>query len=321
MPLLLPEEHLMSALCRGLKLGIANDWRELVPEAEIERSDLCPGHVLRPLYAAATSQYHGIPFDNIILKHTLWRYFRSFLPTYDGCVPPKHHWDRHYNHRQVLHPIKQVRYRQAKQWRWCAACARDECQEYGITFWHVEHQVPGLFYCHKHTEQRLYGTCSHCGYQINDLSKVPISFLLESSCHICKQEFVPQQALPEHPLLNWIAKVSHQLLSGATFNIELARLLIFDKLEIDPYVKKTVAGAKAVTRARRNIDGSLPLEVINCLFQAMDNQDFKPSDRVIPLDIGLLYKRDSFVHPLSWLVLAWVTLSDEEVLHKLIDNS
>ncbi|NPU94912.1 MAG: hypothetical protein HPY82_23655 [Gammaproteobacteria bacterium] len=309
---------MISTICRGIKLGIVNDWRELVTKSEQEIGDLGPGHVIRPLYAAAATQYQGLTLDEVISEHTLWKYYYSFLPSQPQTVPPAAHWHSLYNHSRLLHPLRQVRYKHAKQWRWCFECALEDHKEYGISYWHIGNQVPGISNCYRHPTSLLLGACSSCGGQINDLSQRSVSIRTEKCCPVCQNDLEPPEQVPRHPFLDWVAIISNRLLSGARFNTDLARSLIFNKLDIDPDASRTVAGNKAFGRAHELIKSSLPADVINCLFQGHKRAEFKSNEIASPLNLRPLYNKKNFVHPLSWLAFSWIVLSDDNLLQDLI---
>lgn len=44
----------------------------------------------------------------------------------------------------------------------CYACARQDIEEYGRSYWHREHQIPGVLACWRHGSPLVYG-CAHCG--------------------------------------------------------------------------------------------------------------------------------------------------------------
>jgi len=58
-------------------------------------------------------------------------------------------------------------------WRWCSACAVEDCDTEGISYFHRDHQIPGVFHCHKH-QVPLSGLCDHCGFHAAVLGQLVI---------------------------------------------------------------------------------------------------------------------------------------------------
>ncbi len=313
MPVLMPNEHLLSAVCRGIKLGTVNHWRDFLNDPKSDGSEFCSGHVLRPLYASVCSQYHGTTQDVILRNHSLWHYFRSFIPGDHREIPSRENWSTIYNHKQNLHPLKLVRYRQTKQWRWCLECAQQDYDTYGFSYWHVEHQLPGISHCQHHPESQLRGACNSCGSQVTDIREKSVRLFPENRCPVCHTPFDNYESTPNHPIIDWVTEISRQLQSGSELDVQLLRKDLFEALGIDPKTK-TAAGIKRTSIARKMIRDELPLDVINWFFQTEERGSFKAGDNISPLDLKLLYDTSSFVHPLSWLIISWIILSKNRTL-------
>ncbi|MCB1662154.1 MAG: TniQ family protein [Pseudomonadales bacterium] len=310
MPILYPGEHLMGTLMRAIQRGVTNDWRDLVPGDLLEKGDFYPSHVLRPIYAATASQYTGMSISVILSEHSLWQYFRSFLPGQPETAPPHTQWHQLYNHSRILHPKRQVRYRHDKQWRWCLACNQENYKQYGTCFWQVEHQLPGVAHCLKHPEVKLQGACSACGYQVKDISVKSIKLLPENRCPVCGECMGAAKSIPDHPFIDWISEVSVELLTkGAQFDTQQVYSDIFAELGFNPSNFPSVANTRKITTIRKTIDVTFPLDVINWFFQAKLRSNYRQDESVSPLCLRLLYHRDTFVHPLSWMAICWAVLS------------
>lgn len=317
MPMLMPNEHLLSAVCRGIKLGTVNHWRDFLNDPKSDGSEFCSGHVLRPLYASVCAQYHGANPEMILKNHSLWHYFRSFIPGNHSAIPCIEQWPAIYNHKQNLHPLKLLRYRQTKQWRWCLECAQQDYDTYGFSYWHVEHQLPGISHCQHHPESQLRGACNSCGSQVTDIREKSVRLFPENRCPVCHTPFDDYESTPNHPIIDWVAQVTRELQLGSKLNVQTLRKDILEELGIDP-TTRTAAGIRRTGIARKMIRDALPLDVINWFFQTEERGSFKAGDNISPLELKLLYDRSSFVHPLSWLIISWIVMSKNRTLDKYL---
>jgi len=52
---------------------------------------------------------------------------------------------------------------QHRYWRWCTDCIAEDYELHGMPYYHRDHQLPGVFHCHRH-QRGLSGHCAHCGH-------------------------------------------------------------------------------------------------------------------------------------------------------------
>ena len=64
----------------------------------------------------------------------------------------------------------------------CERCVRDDSDEFGMPFFHLSHQVPGVMVCHKHGT-RLLTACPICHCPFDELSK--LTLVPWESCGSC----------------------------------------------------------------------------------------------------------------------------------------
>ncbi|MDG2647402.1 TniQ family protein [Vibrio parahaemolyticus] len=55
-----------------------------------------------------------------------------------------------------------------KRWRWCPDCVVEDEDLHGISYYHRDHQLAGVFHCHRH-QQGLVDACYDCGYHVTNL--------------------------------------------------------------------------------------------------------------------------------------------------------
>lgn len=100
--------------------------------------------------------------------------------------------------------------------RFCLSCLKEAVEREGFPFYRVEHQLPGVFVCHKHAET-LYNGCKQCGtYPITNCS-----LSMAGHCR-CESgiEPLPVTKLNDNAVqsLLWLAEQSAFLLGKAGTN-------------------------------------------------------------------------------------------------------
>lgn len=79
------------------------------------------------------------------------------------------------NGRFKLHPTT---------WRWCPECVIHDEDVHGVTYYHRDHQIPGVFHCQVHNVGLVSG-CSACGFCVTNLveQNIPPSQNICPHCH------------------------------------------------------------------------------------------------------------------------------------------
>jgi hypothetical protein len=72
-------------------------------------------------------------------------------------------------------------------WRWCEDCAIEDLENYGITYYKRDHQVPGVYQCSSHGSN-LISECLMCGYSAQSLKNQPIP-PVDLSCPNCGEKY------------------------------------------------------------------------------------------------------------------------------------
>jgi hypothetical protein len=57
-----------------------------------------------------------------------------------------------------------------KHWRWCPKCIIEDEEQFGVPYYHRDHQLPGVFHCQKHCEI-LNDKCDACGWYVRSLKE------------------------------------------------------------------------------------------------------------------------------------------------------
>lgn len=72
-------------------------------------------------------------------------------------------------------------------WRWCSKCVKEDISNYGIPYYHRDHQIPGVNRCLKH-HCTLVAQCYNCGFEVTQIKKLPIP-PTDGQCPDCGCEF------------------------------------------------------------------------------------------------------------------------------------
>lgn len=97
-----------------------------------------------------------LTWENIIYHHTLFPYYGAFVREERALkaieIMRRGNLSKVYNMLGVL----SWRKNQSLQFfRHCPECVKEDVANYGETFWHREHQIPGVFVCNKHNSYLL----------------------------------------------------------------------------------------------------------------------------------------------------------------------
>lgn len=66
-------------------------------------------------------------------------------------------------------------------WRYCKDCISEDLDTVGISYFHQQHQLQGVFHCYKHGTG-LINSCSSCTYTVKNLSRMQTPALICPSC-------------------------------------------------------------------------------------------------------------------------------------------
>ena len=90
----------------------------------------------------------AIPLRELILQHTMVPQYARFLPLSEK-QEAIHRMEYDYCDPHFLFPIL-IRDEEDAFLRYCPACAQEDRDTYGETYWHRKHQLRGIRVCHKH---------------------------------------------------------------------------------------------------------------------------------------------------------------------------
>lgn len=308
-PRLYPDEHILSAVSRLARLMGEKHLDTAFVDMKDDNNNFLPGVVLRPWYHHIASLFPAMDIDELISRHTLWRYYKPFMSPALSSVPNPDTWPNYYNKRSHWLPIRQVRIRHAQYWRWCTDCAESDADSFGIPYWHCSHQIPAITHCKKHNRQ-LVGFCLNCGFSVSKL----LPHLRPSTspeCPKCGQLF--DESIPEdkYGLVKWLSDTSSAIFNGCnTFDWERHRLKIITNHDLKLLnSSSSVSGRKHYACKRKLLETGLEKDVIEWLFTLPRNHQSSQTNSAIDLKILL---SDQLFPPLSYLIVMWVLHTQAE---------
>jgi hypothetical protein len=103
--------------------------------------------------------------EEIVLRHTPFRFYASFLTPQDEVRWLSAIVDRDLATSRALTPPTAVGRLQVRELRQCRACTQEDERRFGIGHWHVAHQIPSLRRCPWHRCE-LHDQCAECGARL-----------------------------------------------------------------------------------------------------------------------------------------------------------
>lgn len=178
-------------------------------------------------------------------------------------------------------------------WSFCKSCCEEDRDKLGFSFWHAEHQIPGLVLCPKHSEKLVSDQTG-----ITDLSRATLPHLCVSREHWQLEEWVDDWdcfVLKIFQLLNKDSNLADKLTAQVPNILGL------------PEFNKPTDNEKLQDHQLR-FDAELPKELLQYLFKFYC-KEFKRQPTVLRSTLG--YKvYDKGKHPVYWLVILY-WLKDE----------
>lgn len=281
---ILPSEHLISLLARSHILSGNKHLHSTASKLNIDvTASLKAQEFNNQSLLNITSSCSDLPVQKeLILKHTpaaLWG-LTTLDEKSDAWEPAFLYQQKESNQRQL------IEFR--RSWHFCPDCVLADKDKNGFSYWHVEHQLPGISHCYIHNTRLI--TCS---VVLSDLRKVSIPQQhnhLEEDC--VKQEdffiewsqFVYQafKALQSNPLKarEWKNKV---------------------RLYLNPPSKKNILNQHLFEPPLKEFEREVGSELLSFLFKFYK---IRPQNTVNILKITLTYySLNRYSNPIYWLVI------------------
>lgn len=148
-PKILPDEWIYSAVCRYAnmrgEIGSEAIKQELSGTGTAHLGTLFPNKYLALLVKQLPSSVFS--FEDILLNHTLFKYFVRFYPLEEKKYLMKYLSEA--GSPQLTHLWRSYG-RKNWQLRYCPCCVKEDEEQYGTAYYHLSHQIPLVSVCQKH---------------------------------------------------------------------------------------------------------------------------------------------------------------------------
>ncbi|MCF7478392.1 TnsD family transposase [Vibrio sp. J2-4] len=172
LPKALPDESLHSRICRCLS----------VCEHSTEQAlELLVGDKRAAVHPYLTSNLHFLAQSadesskTLLSSQTLRPLFSYYLPQYRNVIE-----DVAASTNEVIRAsqLSTFREKECLSIKYCPVCAKNDLYEYGVAYWHLNHQIPGVEACSIHrtwlVHQELPGRSHVCCHFLPSPKKIPI---------------------------------------------------------------------------------------------------------------------------------------------------
>lgn len=208
---LLPGEDLFGLLGRSLVMGTFRDYPNMRRALGLSHYKHVPGMFLSRDFSTIASLL-GKDLEQLHAEHTCFNMLKSSLN------------DEQLSHHEcsskavTFHGMSDVI---RHPWRWCSQCVIDDTENYGVAYYHRDHQIPGVKRCHKH-QCSLITQCYHCNYEVTSIKAQPIP-PEDGLCPRCGASFDGDMSLMTPTMLS-IEKLCLDMAYGH-LKIEQSRLI------------------------------------------------------------------------------------------------
>lgn len=100
--------------------------------------------------------FNYLPIEELMEKHTMYLYYTNFTNSKvkdrtKQIILYESNLSKAYRILGILgNKIKEPNF-----FRFCNKCLEEDLKKYGENYWHLTHQLPSVFYCHKHPDEIL----------------------------------------------------------------------------------------------------------------------------------------------------------------------
>ena len=172
----LPDEHVFSLVARYHRLSANRNATDTRKQLGVSKGAIKAQNIFNATFHSALPAVASqVGSDTLTLanNHSLYPLFKLSIPSpltgiwikawRDGNISPPF-TDRWMNDRVLAFD---------KSWRFCKSCITKDREKYGVSYWHVSHQIPTLELCPIHHE-KLIGLCEFCGAGHSTLNELQL---------------------------------------------------------------------------------------------------------------------------------------------------
>ncbi|MEO2278847.1 TniQ family protein [Pseudoalteromonas pernae] len=184
-PVLQPDEHVLSMFVRRLHLNACRDIKVEQRVLSGKAESLLVGPIEHSaLLTVLNTIEDPVERERVLREHTLCGFYshslrQKWIRSFLSPIRVKRNKELFIPHASKL--------RSTGSWRWCNECVKQDKEVYGLSYWHVEHQLPTSVTCSKHVNKELVSQCQSCGFIVRDLRNTPYP---ETQCSECECDII-----------------------------------------------------------------------------------------------------------------------------------
>lgn len=187
-------------------------------------------------------------------------------------------------------------------WNWCHLCTAEDRETFGVSYYHRDHQIPGVFHCAKH-QIRLTSNCLICGFRVLNLAKSPLP-PTSNECPSCNSNMPSNEVYYDETMDVIESKMIQMTNQYCSFQLYDFTKHIRNFIGIDITTPLDIYERKRLTEWKRFIRSFLTSQASDTYFKKSKGKTSKNRSEYL-LTRSRLYNESSTVgitHPLIHLI-------------------
>lgn len=178
---LLPGEHLAGFIGRFHFLGLGGSYDGSLKYLGLKKRTIAAQRFFHSDDLQLCRLFEGKGFSNVWFDHGFGQYVWPFLK----CSEKEQILSGQFFQCGLKNIIGETSVKH-RYWRWCGECVQEDDEELGVSYYHRDHQLPGVFHCQKHGHG-LSGHCQTCGFQV-DYIRILFIPPKDDICPVCREK-------------------------------------------------------------------------------------------------------------------------------------
>jgi len=309
----LPDEHFFSVVARYHRLAANKNAGITRKQLGISPGAIKAQNIFNTTFHSAlrsVADLVGIDALTLANQHSLFPLFRLSMPSKLTNV-----WINDWQKCKASSPFSGYWMNDRmlnfdKSWRYCPSCITADREHFGVSYWHVSHQIPMLEFCQTHHE-KLVGICPSCerGYSTLNELRLP-----KEACDCVRSEV----GIVEIDWGKWLIEVYQQLNSASNASFEQTTKQLHDYWPLPSNVQKTQP--LLFDNILNEVETYISEPFLAKVFKFYQSKDGRYLGKKRPNFVRktLLESDEQIRHPIYYLLLLWVGEMSDTPTHSEI---
>lgn len=257
---LLPGEHISAFPARFYYFGLLDqpkscEYLGLPPSVYGAKAQ----HLLCSHQHKAISIHTNKNYQSIWIEHGFGNLITKFLNEDENLLLQKGPSDFHSTcvHGQIC--IKE------DAWRWCHLCTIEDGDEFGTSYYHRDHQIPGVFHCAKH-KSRLSSKCGDCGFKVLSTVRTPCP-PKSNTCPKCQSQIYPDDYYYDDDMEILENRMLEIVRNGCRYPLKDLTTHVRNFIGIDTTTPFTISDRRKLSEWKAYINSFLTIEARDTYFK------------------------------------------------------